>query len=73
MIALARGKRGQHFKKNMRYEELKMGIPEFGFRAPLGQEAQIPSFASFNLASYATLAKVFEEITEIPALGVEVI
>jgi hypothetical protein len=50
-----------------------MGIPEFGFRAPLKGKKQIPSLGCLSTWLYATLAKVFEEITEIPALGVEVI
>jgi hypothetical protein len=41
-----------------------MGIPEFGSRSSTGAEAQIPSRLPFNLASYATLAKVFEEIRD---------
>jgi thymidylate synthase len=72
MIALAR-ENGANISKNMRYEELvKMGIPEFGFELHWGQRSTDTFLGlPFNLASYATLAKVFEEITEIPALGVE--
>jgi hypothetical protein len=48
-----------------------MGIPEYGFEVHWGQ--QIRFFFPFNIASYATLAKILEEITLFVALESKVI
>jgi thymidylate synthase len=48
-----------------------MGIPEYGFEVHWDKEAQIRFGFPFNIASYATLAKILEEITLFVALGVE--
>jgi ABC-type branched-subunit amino acid transport system ATPase component len=70
MIALA-GKNGANISKQMKREELiKMGIPEYGFEVHWDKEAQIRFLVSHS-ASYATLAKILEEITLFVALGVE--
>jgi thymidylate synthase len=48
-----------------------MGIPEYGFEVHWGQRSRYVSWFPFNIASYATLAKILEEITLFVALGVE--
>ena len=47
-------------------------MPEFGFELHWNQRS-VDTFLGlpFNIASYALLAKILEEITDFPALGVE--
>jgi thymidylate synthase len=48
-----------------------MGIPEYGFEVHWGQRSTDTFLGfPFNIASYATLAKILEEITLFVALGV---
>lgn len=50
----------------------RMNIPEFGFELHWNQRS-VDTFLGlpFNIASYALLAKIFEEVTEYPALSIE--
>jgi thymidylate synthase len=71
MIALA-GKNGANISKQMKREELiKMGIQSTDLKC-IG-ERSTDTFLGFpfNIASYATLAKILEEITLFVALEVE--
>jgi hypothetical protein len=71
MIALA-GKNGANISKQMKREELiKWVFQSTDLKCIGDKEAQIRFLFPFNIASYATLAKILEEITLFVALGVE--
>jgi hypothetical protein len=70
MIALA-GKNGANISKQMKREELIKWVFQYGFEVHWGRSTDTFLGFPFNIASYATLAKILEEITLFVALGVE--
>jgi hypothetical protein len=59
----SRKERSKYFKANETRRVNKMGIPEYGFEVHWGQRHRYVSWFPIQHSSYATLAKILEEIT----------